>query len=966
MLTYFVVCCAFLATFALRSTAGMPVVKALAGTGQRRSRKSPGLKCRASLEQDLGKVLRGLSFIMANLYPTLLLIDGSSYLFRAYHAMPPLNNSRGEPTGAVFGVIKMLRKQLEELKPEFVLVVFDAKGKNFRHDLYPQYKAHRPPMPEELAQQIEPLHSIIQALGLPLVATEGVEADDVIGTLTHKALAKNLQVVISTGDKDLAQLVNERVRLVNSMDNSVLDRAGVIQKFGVTPEQMGDYLALVGDSSDNIPGVPKVGPKTAVKWLKEFDTLDNIVVHAAEIPGKVGENLRANFAQLALSRVLVTLKCDVPLDLDPTALTQSAPQVDLLETWYKRLELRSLLNELTNAKPAVPPTPSLSLAATAPTEYAVILDLTCFSAWLKRLHEAPLVALDTETTSLAYMQAELVGISFSVESGKAAYVPLAHDYPGAPIQLDRDVVLAAMKPWLEDPERPKLGQHLKYDRHIFARYGINLQGIVHDTLLESYLLNSNARHDLDSLALTHLQRHTITFEELAGKGVRQLKFNQISLEQAAPYAAEDAEVTLAVHQTLWPQLEREPKLRALYSDVEIPLLSILGDMEHGGVLVDAQLLQIQSEELAQALATLEQRAYELAGAPFNLGSPKQIQHILFEQLGIPVVKKTPTGQPSTSEEVLAELALDYPLPKVILEHRGFSKLKSTYVDRLPEQIDPHTGRVHTSYHQAVTVTGRLSSSDPNLQNIPIRTPEGRRIRQAFIAPPGYQLLAADYSQIELRIMAHLSGDTRLCEAFANGLDVHRATAAEVFSVPVTAVSTEQRRSAKAINFGLIYGMSAFGLARQLGLERGDAQKYIDLYFQRYPGVKIYMDAIRAQAHEIGYVETVFGRRLHLPDINSKNAALRQYAERTAINAPMQGTAADIIKRAMLSTAAWIKRSASGIKMIMQVHDELVFEVPEGQIDTARLHIPQIMAAAASLAVPLVVDCGVGANWDQAH
>lgn len=893
-----------------------------------------------------------------------VLVDGSSYLYRAFHALPELSNSRGQQTGAVYGVANMLRRLLKDYDPEHLAVVFDARGKTFRDELYAEYKANRPPMPEELSSQVEPLLEIIRAMGLPLLQVEGVEADDVIGTLARQAAEAGIETVISTGDKDMAQLVGDHVTLVNTMNGTVLDREGVEQKFGVPPERIIDYLALVGDTSDNIPGVPGVGPKTAAKWLREYGSLDGIIAHADEIKGKVGEKLRAHLDQLQLSRQLATIRRDLQLDQRPQSLRRREPDTGALRRLFSELEFRSWLRQLEEGDAAGegedPP-------ARAAGDYETILDADRLDAWLQRLQQAEVFAFDTETTSLDYMQARIVGLSFSVEAGEAAYLPLAHDYEGAPPQLDRDAVLARLRPLLEDPRARKLGHHLKYDRNVLANHGIDLQGIAWDTMLESYLLDSTAsRHDLDSLCRKYLSHTNIKFEDVAGKGAKQLRFDQVPLEKAAPYAAEDADMALRLHQALWPRLERQPRLRTLFEELELPLLYVLSDMERTGVKVDVAMLEQQSRELAQRMQAVEAEARALAGEDFNLGSPKQIQAILFERLQLPVLAKTPKGAPSTAEPVLQELALDYPLPRLILEYRSLSKLKSTYTDKLPKQVNPETGRVHTSYHQAVAATGRLSSSDPNLQNIPVRTAEGRRIRQAFIAGPGNRILAADYSQIELRIMAHLSGDAGLVAAFARGEDIHRATAAEVFGVPPEQVSADQRRSAKAINFGLIYGMSAFGLARQLGIDRGQAQRYVDLYFERYPGVRAYMDATREQAREQGYVETLFGRRLYLPDIRARNAQRRQAAERTAINAPMQGTAADIIKKAMLSVHEWIKSEAGSVLMIMQVHDELVFELPEARLEQAGEAIRSRMESAAELAVPLVVDIGSGANWDEAH
>ncbi len=895
----------------------------------------------------------------------LVLVDGSSYLYRAFHAMPALTNSKGEPTGAVYGVTNMLRRLLNDYDPAHVAVVFDAKGKTFRDEIYPEYKAHRPPMPDELRRQIDPIHAIVRAMGLPLLCVDGVEADDVIGTLTRQAKEQGMEVVVSTGDKDMAQLVNEHVTLVNTMTETVMDADGVVDKFGIPPERIVDYLALIGDTVDNVPGVPKVGPKTAVKWLEQYGSLDEIMAHAAEIKGKVGENLRGSLAQLPLSRELVTIKCDVMMELKPLQLERAVPDDARLRELYAEMEFRTWLAELLGGEQAKTDQ-GHEPAAGKETEYETVLDWAQFDAWLEKLKAAELFAFDTETTSLNYMDARIVGVSFAVEAGSAAYVPLAHNYPGAPTQLPRDEVLAKLKPLLEDAHVLKVGQNLKYDMSVLANHDIALRGIAHDTMLESYVLDSTAtRHDMDSLSLKYLSHKTTTFEEVAGKGAKQICFNEVALEQAAPYAAEDADITLRLHQTLWPRLEAIPSLATLYQELEVPLLSVLSRMERTGVLVDQAMLEQQSRELAEKMDAIEKQVFEEAGEVFNLGSPKQIQTILFDKLQLPVLKKTPKGQPSTAEEVLAELALDYSLPRHILEHRSMSKLKSTYTDKLPGMINPHSGRVHTSYQQAVAATGRLSSSEPNLQNIPVRTAEGRRIRQAFIAPEGSRIVAADYSQIELRIMAHLSGDEGLLNAFAAGEDIHRATASEVFGVPLDQVSSEQRRSAKAINFGLIYGMSAFGLARQLGIDRGSAQNYVDLYFARYPGVKAYMDQTRDQAREQGYVETVFGRRLYIQDIKSSNAQRRQYAERTAINAPMQGTAADIIKRAMLAVDAWLVQEGD-IRMIMQVHDELVFEVPQEKVEIASAMIIELMSSAAKLRVPLLVEAGNGVNWDEAH
>ena len=898
----------------------------------------------------------------------LVLVDGSSYLYRAFHALPPLSNSRGEPTGAIHGVLNMINRLLKDYEPERVAVVFDARGKTFRDELFDQYKANRPPMPDDLRSQVEPLLEVVQAMGLPLLRVQGVEADDVIGTLARRAAAQGKATVISTGDKDMAQLVDEHVTLVNTMTNKTMDRDGVKEKFDVFPEQIVDYLALVGDSSDNIPGVPKVGPKTAAKWLNQYDTLDNIIAHADEIAGKVGESLRENLEQLELSRKLATIDCEVDLDLQPDDLVQTEQDLDTLRARYTELEMNTLLRQLPGADE-----PAAAEAAMAPagqpesTDYQTVLELDELRRWRKKLENAELSAVDTETTGLDYMQAELVGISVSVTPGEAAYIPVSHDYPGAPDQLDRETVLAELKPWLENPDAPKVGHHIKFDTHILARYDIALAGIAHDTMLESYVLDSTAtRHDMDSTARKYLGVTTTSFEEVAGKGARQLTFNQVPLETAGHYAAEDADITLRLHLAMWEQLKRNPELLKMYQEIEIPLISVLQHMEHTGVLIDTFMLARQSTELAQRMQELEQQCHDAAGGPFNVASPKQLQEILFERLELPVIRKTPKGQPSTAEDVLQELADDYPLPRLILEHRSLAKLKSTYTDKLPGQVDPTTGRIHTSYHQAVAATGRLSSSDPNLQNIPIRTAEGRRIRQAFIAPKGHSLIAADYSQIELRIMAHLSGDPSLLRAFAEDQDIHQATAAEVFGVALDQVSKDQRRSAKAINFGLIYGMSAFGLARQLNIGRGEAQDYVNMYFERYPGVKAYMDNTRQLAKEQGYVETAFGRRLYLPEINSRNGQRRQYAERSAINAPMQGTAADIIKLAMIKVDHWLAESSLDARLIMQVHDELIVEVADPVAARVQEELVKRMSGAATLKVPLKVEAACGINWDEAH
>ena len=892
----------------------------------------------------------------------LVLIDGSSYLYRAYHALPKLSNSAGEPTGALHGVLTMINKLVREQPAGHIAVVFDAPGKTFRDEMYAEYKANRPPMPDDLRDQVEPLIEAVRAMGLPLLRVEGVEADDVIGTLCRRSAKRGLNVLVSTVDKDMAQLVSDKVTLVNTMTGQVLDRDNVKKKFDVFPEQIIDYLALVGDSSDNIPGVPRVGAKTAAKWLNQYPTADDIIENAGDIGGKVGESLRENVEQLKLSRELATIRQDLDLPTEYDDLTPGDADTAALREIYGRFELRQLLRQLDDDSDDDGPCP-----ANGGGDYETILDWDAFDKWHGAIDKAKLVALDTETTSLDYMEAELVGISLSVETGKAAYLPLAHDYPGAPGQLPRDEVLDRLRAWLEDPDRKKVGHHLKYDAHILARYGIHLDGMAYDSMLESYVLNSVAtRHDMDSTARHYLGRETIHYEDVAGKGAKQLTFNQVDLETAAPYAAEDADVTLQLHDKLWSELGKIDSLRKVYTEIEQPLVPVLLAMEETGVLIDKQMLADQSHELAGRMAELEKKAHELAGGPFNLGSPKQLQQILFEQQELPVIRKTPKGQPSTAEDVLVELANDYELPRVIIDFRGVSKLRSTYTDKLPLQINESTGRVHTSYHQAVAATGRLSSTDPNLQNIPIRTPEGRRIRQAFIAPPGHLLLAADYSQIELRIMAHLSGDEGLQSAFAAGQDIHRATAAEVFETEFDAVSDDQRRSAKAVNFGLMYGMSAFGLARQLSVARGQAQEYIDLYFERYPGVKAFMDDIRDKAKKQGFVETVFGRRLYLPEIDSRNPQRRQYAERTAINAPMQGTAADIIKRAMIAVQDWLLSSRPGARMSMQVHDELVFEVEADAVDEVHDKVVALMEDAADLDVALKVDAGAGKNWDEAH
>ncbi len=900
---------------------------------------------------------------MSNIKP-LVLIDASSYLYRAFHALPPLVTSKGQPTGAVYGVINMVRKLLADYDPDYVALVFDAKGKTFRDDIYPEYKAHRPGMPDDLSIQIEPLHAIVQALGLPLLMIEGVEADDVIGTLAAQATAQGIPTLVSTGDKDLAQLVNEHVTLINTMSNQVLDPAGVEQKFGIPSRLIVDYLTLVGDPVDNVPGVAKVGPTTAVKWLKQYGSLGNIIAHADEIKGKVGENLRAALPQLPTSRELLIIKCDVPLTVSVTNLKRRPPQRETLREWYTRLEFKGWLADLDRqATSNEPPT-------TAPPRqqqhYQAIFSEAELEVWLTELKQAPQLCLSVQTDSPDYMQAKVVGLSFALPE-KAVYIPLGHTYADVPQQLSLIDALKHLRPMFEDATRPKLGHDLKYAMCVLSNHGIKLAGLRYDTMLESYVLDSTAtRHDLDSLAYKYLGGRHINFEELAGKGVKQLSYSQITIEQAAAHAAENAALTWRLHETLWPRITALPGLHKLYTEIEMPLAAVLARMQLNGVRIDVAMLRAQSQQLATRLQELERQAHDVAGQPFNLGSPLQIQEILYDKMGLPVLQKTPKGQPSTAEAVLQELALDYALPKLILEHRALSKLKSTYTDTLPEQINPGSGRVHTWYHQAVAATGRLSSSDPNLQNIPIRTQEGRRIRQAFVAAPGYKILAADYSQIELRIMAHLSGDAGLIRAFAESADIHQITAAEVFGVPLAQVSADQRRSAKAINFGLIYGMSSFGLARQLGVDRAAAQDYIDRYFRRYPGVQAFMDGTRVQARKLGYVETLFGRRLYLPEINVSNAQRRQYAERTAINAPMQGSAADIIKLAMLRVQEWLDRETLDARMIMQVHDELVFEVAAQVLEQAKEQIRRLMSEVARLSVPLVVDIGVGNNWDEAH
>ena len=919
---------------------------------------------------------------------TLLLVDGSSYLYRAFHAMPDLRNAEGAPTGAIYGMINMLRRLRQDYDAAYIACVFDAKGKTFRDDLYPEYKANRAAMPEDLVRQIEPIHEVVRAMGWPILMVEGIEADDVIGTLAVQAASLGLDTVVSTGDKDLAQLVNERVTLVNTMSNEKLDRAGVITKFGVPPERIVDYLTLVGDTVDNVPGVEKVGPKTAVKWLTQYGTLESVIAHAKDIGGVVGENLRRALDWLPQAQHLVTVKCDCDLSAHLSSIDQqlvNRPEDnEALRAFFTRMGFRTWLREINaerQANAAAAPAPAAGsgsdpqgglFAADALPDpppdihYETIFTETQLQQWLKKIDASALTAVDTETTSLEPMRASLVGISLSIEPGQAAYIPLSHHYPGVPDQLAREQVLEVLRPWLENPAKPKLGQHLKYDSHVFANHGIALQGIVHDTLLQSYVLESHRNHDMDSLALRWLDKKTISYQEVCGKGASQIGFDEVSIERATEYAAEDADITLRLHQVMWPRIETNEKLRFIYERIELPTARVLQRVERNGVLIDVDLLAAQSAELGTRLLALEQQAHILAGQPFNLNSPKQLGEILFDKLGLPVVKKTPGGTPSTDEEVLQKLAEDYPLPKLLLDYRSLSKLKSTYTDKLPRMVNPQTGRVHTNYGQAIAVTGRLSSNEPNLQNIPVRTVEGRRIREAFIAAPGHQIISADYSQIELRIMAHLSGDAGMLRAFASGEDIHRATAAEIFGVAVNAVDSEQRRAAKVINFGLMYGMSAFGLAGNLGVERSAAQMYMDKYFTRFAGVKQFMDDIRQQAKSQGYIETVFGRRLWLPEINSPNGPRRQGAERAAINAPMQGTAADLIKLAMIAVQNWLDADQLGARMVMQVHDELVLEVPDHEIALVKVRLPQLMAGVAQLKVPLVADVGCGANWEVAH
>ncbi|MEQ1816016.1 MAG: DNA polymerase I [Nitrosomonas sp.] len=912
----------------------------------------------------------------------LLLVDGSSYLYRAFHALPDLRNRNNEPTGAIHGVLNMLRRLHKDYHADYSACVFDAKGKTFRDELYPAYKAHRPAMPHDLAIQIEPLHACIRALGWPMLIVDGVEADDVIGTLAKQAVEGNMQCIISTGDKDIAQLVNANITLVNTMSNEVLDEASVVDKFGVTPERMLDYLMLIGDTADNVPGVHKVGPKTAVKWLTQYGSLDNIIAHADEFKGAIGDNLRNALDWFDTARQLITIKCDVDLPVIITDLASKPQDTEQLILLYEQLDMKASLRELrqqqSNANQPESGGSNENLAASAADNgnkdtvqthsgtYQAIFTEAELNDWLIRLDTAQLVSVDSETTSLSPMQAKLVGISFCIESHQAAYLPLMHNYAGMPQQLPLDVVLNKLKPWLENSQKPKLGQNLKYDKHVFANHGIQLNGIAHDTLLQSYILESHRPHNMDNMAMRHLDIKTISYDEVTGKGVNRIGFDEVAIDVATQYAAEDADITLRLHQTLYSAIHSDERLDYIYREIEMPILDVLFEIERNGVLLDYKLLQKQSHELGEKLHVLEQQAYTIAGQPFNLNSPKQIQEILFNQLKLPIIKKTPTGVPSTDEDVLQQLALDYPLPKLLLDYRSLAKLKSTYTDKLPLMMDRNTGRVHTNYAQAVAVTGRLASSDPNLQNIPVRTSEGRKIREAFIAPPGHRIISADYSQIELRIMAHISQDEGFLKAFAAGEDIHKATAAEVFGIPLEQVDQEQRRYAKVINFGLIYGMSEFGLAAQLGIERSAARAYMERYFARYPGVENYMRHTREKARQLGYVETVLGRRLWLPEINNANGNRRQGAERAAINAPMQGTAADIIKLAMLAVRNRLHKEQLCSKLIMQVHDELVLEVPDDEVALIKNLLPACMGNVLQLDVPLLVDIGVGDNWEQAH
>ena len=912
--------------------------------------------------------------------PKFVVVDGSSYLYRAFHALPDLRTSRGEPTGAIRGVISMLRRLVEDGKPDHFGVVFDAPGKTFRDEWYPEYKANRTPMPEDLVRQIAPLHELIRVQGWPLMMVDGVEADDVIGTLVRAAEARQMDSVVSTGDKDLAQLISPRITLVNTMSNEILDERSVVAKFGVRADQVLDLLTLTGDVVDNVPGVPKVGPKTAAKWLAQYGTLENLIAHAAEIGGVIGENLRATLAWLPQGRRLLTIKTDCALPIGPADLIVQPADAQKLRELYERFEFKTWARDLeggkqeaSNLAPTRAPQPSGAAVVEAPRtreaiprNYEMVIDDAAFERWVAAITRASLVCFDTETTGLDPMQARIVGLSLAIEPGRAAYIPLAHNYAGAPQQLPRDAVLARLKPWFESAQAAKLGQNVKYDQHILANYGIALAGVAHDTMLESYVLESHRAHDMDSLAGRHLDVKTITYADVTGKGASQIGFEQVAIDRATEYAAEDADITLQLHDVLQPRVAADAKLDFVYTRIEMPTREVLFRMEREGVLLDSTLLAAQSRELGERILTLEQQAHQVAGQPFNLGSPKQLGEILFDRMKLPVVKKTATGQPSTDEDVLQQLAADYPLPKLLLEHRALTKLKSTYTDKLPQMVNPRTGRVHTNFGQATAVTGRLASTEPNLQNIPVRTAEGRRIREAFIAPPGHLLVSADYSQIELRIMAHLSRDASLLEAFAKGADIHRATAAEIFGVTIDEITAEQRRYIKAVNFGLIYGMSAFGLAAQLGIERSAAQQFIDKYFARYPGVANYMQRTRELAHAQGFVETVFGRRLWLPDINAGGGPRRQAAERAAINAPMQGTAADLIKLAMIAVQHWLDAQQLGSKLLLQVHDELVLEVPDAELDLIKVELPALMSGVAKLDVPLVVDVGSGLNWDKAH
>ena len=907
---------------------------------------------------------------------TLLLVDGSSYLYRAFHGLPDLRNSRQEPTGAIYGVLNMLRKLHKEFPSDYSACVFDAKGKTFRNDLYPEYKANRSAMPEDLVAQIKPLHEAITAMGWPIIIKEGVEADDVIGTLCKEATQNQFNVVVSTGDKDLAQLVNEHVTLINTMSNEKLDIEGVKNKFGLLPNQIIDYLTLIGDTSDNVPGVEKVGPKTALKWLNEYHTLDNIVANASQFSGVVGENLRKALDWIPKAKDLITIRCDLDIDKNWNNLKPKAQDQSALENLYQRFEFKNWLNEIkdgaheennssyVSAEKVSIKSPSQFISK---IKYDTIFDETLLNSWLKKVKEKSYLCVDTETNSLDPMQAKIVGISMAVTPGEAAYIPLAHDYPGTAKQLSLDHTLSLLKPILEDEQIKKIGQNIKYDSHVFLNHGIHLKGIQHDTMLQSYVTESHQSHGMDNLSLRHLGHTCVSYEEVAGKGVNQLKFNEVDIDIASNYSSEDADITLQLNQFFNPAIDNETSLKFIYEKIEMPTLEVLLKIERNGVLIDDKKLNVQSHEIGKKILLLEEEAYQLAGQPFNLASPKQLQDILFNKLGIKPLKKTPSGAPSTDEDVLQELALDYPLPKLLLEHRSLSKLKSTYTDKLPKMINPSTGRIHTSYNQAVAITGRLASSDPNLQNIPIRTLEGRKIREAFIANQDSAILSADYSQIELRIMAHLSQDKRLLDAFKNNEDIHKSTAAEIFNCDLNAVSQEQRRYAKVINFGLIYGMSVFGLSKSLGIERSAASNYIETYFARYPGVKRYMEDAKLFAKDKGYVETFFGRRLWIPEINGSNGIRRAAAERAAINAPMQGTAADLIKLAMIAVDQWLtSRKDLKTKMIMQVHDELVFEVPNNEIEILQKELPILMEGVAKLDIPLIVDIGVGLNWDAAH